>query len=101
MKVTKPHSGRGLGVYLARNEVELINPKVSGASFALLRGCRLREWLDRRGNWHVVVPARRLPEIEQAALRQRPPGGQRQPAPGHTFREELERATARLKQRMG
>jgi hypothetical protein len=77
--------------------VELNNPRLSGGTYALLRSYRLREWRDPRGNWHVVVQAQRLPEIEQTELRERRSSGRRvSPAPGHAFRDELARAMARL-----
>lgn len=84
---------------LARSEVELINPRVSGTAYALLRSYGMREWHDVRGNWHVVVSAGRIPEIEQAERQERRRGGRRQVAPGHDFKSELARATARLKAR--
>jgi hypothetical protein len=84
-------------VTLTRSEVELINPRVSGVSYALLRTYRVREWHDQRGNWHVVVAAQHIPEIEQAELRQRRRGDQRKYVPGYEFQAELEKAQARLK----
>jgi hypothetical protein len=84
---------------LACNEVELINPRVSGASYALLASYRLRDWHDRRGNWHVVVKAQRVPEIERVELRQRRTGTGGKVIPGYTFQGELDKALARLQAR--
>ena len=84
---------------LASNEVELINPRVSGASYSLLRSYRLRDWHDQRGNWHVVVAAQRIPEIEEVARRQRRTGDQGKTAPGYEFGAELDKALARLQAR--
>jgi hypothetical protein len=86
-------------VDLARNEVELINPRVSGTAYALLYSYRRRDWHDQRGNWHVVVAAQRLPEIEQAEIRQRRTGDQSKRVPGYEFKNELDKALARLKAR--
>jgi hypothetical protein len=88
-----------VSVILARNEVELINPQVSGASYNLLRSYRLRDWHDQRGNWHVVVAAQHIPEIEQAELKRRRGGDQRQYAPRYEFKTELDKALARLQAR--
>jgi hypothetical protein len=86
-------------VILASNEVELINPRVSGASYSLLRSYRLRDWHDQRGNWHVVVAAQHIPEIEQVELKQRRSGDQRKSVPGYEFKAELDKALARLQAR--
>jgi hypothetical protein len=87
-------------VVLSSGEVELINPRVSGAAYALLHSYRVRDWHDQRGNWHVVVAARRIPEIEQAQRRQRRAGDQTGPRPEYSFQAELEKALGRLKDKV-
>ena len=84
-------------MYLANNQVELINPRVSGASYARLRSYRLREWHDQHGNWHVVVAARPIPEIEQVERKARRSGGQRKTIPDYEYKDELDKALSRLK----
>jgi hypothetical protein len=64
-----------------------------------LRSYRLRDWHDQRGNWHVVVAAQHIPEIEQVELKQRRSGDQRQSGSGHNFKLELDKALARLQAR--
>ena len=87
--------------YLAPSEVELINPRVRGSAYTLLHDYGVAEWHDQRGNWHVVVAARRIPEIERAERQER-----RRTAAGHldgstqgSFGAELDKAMARLKAR--
>ncbi len=50
---------------LAKDETELINPKLHKAAFELLRAYHSAEWHDKQGRWHVVVATSRIAEIEQ------------------------------------
>ena len=56
---------------IAKDEVELINPQVGGEALALLRACRVNEWFDLQGNWHVVVAASRISDLEKAEHKRR------------------------------
>lgn len=55
---------------LARDEVELINPKTTRETFELLRTYHSAEWFDERGKWHVVITRAALELVEQAANNQ-------------------------------
>ena len=52
------------------DETELINPRVHGEAFDLLRAYHVTDWTDSNG-WHVIIPTSRLAEIEGAENTQR------------------------------
>lgn len=50
----------------APDETEIINPRVHGPAYELLRAYHSAEWRDSEGKTHVIVATSRLAEIEAA-----------------------------------
>lgn len=59
---------------LAKDETELINPRLTRPAFELLRTYHSAEWTDKQGRWHVIVSTARLAEIEAVERQHREKG---------------------------